>query len=106
MAPPTTAISIPNTEPLQDDYDKRGDVGRRSRSPADRGTRVYAHSLVMHYYVLTLPYSRDDGNTNPGNNLHVSGLSRTVEARDLEDAFAKVGRVSAQYQSLRFVNHL
>ncbi|KIY62377.1 RNA-binding domain-containing protein [Cylindrobasidium torrendii FP15055 ss-10] len=36
---------------------------------------------------------RDDGETNPGNNLHVSGLSRTVETRELEAEFAKVGRV-------------
>ncbi|KAJ3721199.1 hypothetical protein C8R42DRAFT_696652 [Lentinula raphanica] len=31
---------------------------------------------------------------NPGNNLHVSGLSHKVDSRDLESAFAKVGRVS------------
>lgn len=31
--------------------------------------------------------------TNPGNNLHVSGLSHKVDTRDLEAAFAKVGRV-------------
>ena len=31
---------------------------------------------------------------NPGNNLHVSGLSNRVDTRDLEAAFAKVGRVS------------
>ncbi|KAI0652584.1 hypothetical protein C8Q79DRAFT_898325, partial [Trametes meyenii] len=30
---------------------------------------------------------------NPGNNLHVSGLSHKVDTRDLEAAFAKVGRV-------------
>ena len=32
--------------------------------------------------------------SNPGNNLHVSGLSSRVDTRDLEAAFAKVGRVS------------
>ncbi|KAF9262615.1 hypothetical protein L218DRAFT_801574, partial [Marasmius fiardii PR-910] len=31
---------------------------------------------------------------NPGNNLHVSGLSSKVDSRDLEQAFAKIGRVS------------
>jgi len=31
--------------------------------------------------------------TNPGNNLHVSGLSHKVDTRDLETAFAKIGRV-------------
>ncbi|KAF5342858.1 hypothetical protein D9757_014329 [Collybiopsis confluens] len=30
---------------------------------------------------------------NPGNNLHVSGLSNKVDTKDLETAFAKVGRV-------------
>jgi len=30
---------------------------------------------------------------NPGNNLHVSSLSHKVDTRDLEAAFAKVGRV-------------
>ncbi|EIW87357.1 RNA-binding domain-containing protein [Coniophora puteana RWD-64-598 SS2] len=43
------------------------------------------------------PSDRDrrngDGGTNPGNNLHVSGLSNRVDTRDLEAAFAKIGRV-------------
>jgi len=30
---------------------------------------------------------------NPGNNLHVSGLSHKVDSRDLEAAFIKIGRV-------------
>ncbi|KAG6813702.1 hypothetical protein H0H92_008109 [Tricholoma furcatifolium] len=30
---------------------------------------------------------------NPGNNLHVSGLSNKVDTRSLESAFAKIGRV-------------
>jgi hypothetical protein len=33
------------------------------------------------------------GRDNPGNNLHVSGLTHKVDNRDLETAFAKVGRV-------------
>lgn len=33
------------------------------------------------------------GGQNPGNNLHVSGLSSRVDTRDLEAAFAKIGRV-------------
>jgi len=36
---------------------------------------------------------RDVGGQNPGNNLHVSGLSHKVDTRDLEAAFTKVGRV-------------
>ncbi|KAI6031032.1 hypothetical protein EDC04DRAFT_3115331 [Pisolithus marmoratus] len=34
-----------------------------------------------------------DGGLNPGNNLHISGLSHRVDTRDLEQAFAKIGRV-------------
>lgn len=37
--------------------------------------------------------NRDGGGQNPGNNLHVSGLSSRVDTRDLEAAFAKIGRV-------------
>lgn len=39
--------------------------------------------------------NRDGGimSTNPGNNLHVAGLSHRVDTRDLEAAFAKIGRV-------------
>lgn len=33
-------------------------------------------------------------NLNPGNNLHVSGLSHRVDSRDLETHFAVIGRVS------------
>ncbi|KAG8969767.1 hypothetical protein FRC03_001112 [Tulasnella sp. 419] len=35
-----------------------------------------------------------DGSTNPGNNLHVSGLSSRVDNRDLEALFAKHGKVA------------
>ncbi|KAJ7820548.1 hypothetical protein B0H13DRAFT_2291975 [Mycena leptocephala] len=34
-----------------------------------------------------------DKGHNPGNNLHVSGLSHKIETRDLEAAFAKIGRM-------------
>ncbi|TFK70063.1 RNA-binding domain-containing protein [Pluteus cervinus] len=57
--------------------DRNGDAPRRSsrsRSPGGRGRQP-------------------DGSTNPGNNLYVSGLSHKVDTRDLEAAFAKVGRV-------------
>ncbi|KAE9401204.1 RNA-binding domain-containing protein [Gymnopus androsaceus JB14] len=47
----------------------------RSRSPGDRGRRGTEEA------------------ENPGNNLHVSGLSHKVDTRELEATFAKVGRV-------------
>ncbi|KAJ6527753.1 hypothetical protein B0H19DRAFT_1385375 [Mycena capillaripes] len=33
------------------------------------------------------------GENNPGNNLHVSGLSHKIDTRELEEAFGKMGRV-------------
>ncbi|KAF7791076.1 hypothetical protein EIP86_002037 [Pleurotus ostreatoroseus] len=50
----------------------------RSRSPGARETESRG---------------REEAGNNPGNNLHVSGLSHRVDTRDLEQAFAKVGRV-------------
>ncbi|SCV72981.1 BQ2448_6906 [Microbotryum intermedium] len=40
------------------------------------------------------PSNNGGGDTNPGNNLHVSGLSSRVEDRDLEEVFAKFGRIA------------
>ncbi|KAJ3986825.1 hypothetical protein F5890DRAFT_1406453 [Lentinula detonsa] len=38
---------------------------------------------------------RDGGqDNNPGNNLHISGLSTEVDDRELEATFAKVGRIT------------
>ncbi|KAI4517927.1 RNA-binding domain-containing protein [Schizophyllum commune Loenen D] len=91
-------ISIPANEsngaPMTgvDDYGRRS-PGRdngprrssRSRSPGargddrDRGDRDQG--------------GRGDGRTNPGNNLHVSGLSHKIDTRDLEAAFKEFGRV-------------
>ncbi|KAI0962680.1 hypothetical protein AcV7_001472 [Taiwanofungus camphoratus] len=51
----------------------------RSRSPGARGDDRGGRN--------------GDGSQNPGNNLHVSGLSHKVDTRDLEQAFTKVGRV-------------
>jgi hypothetical protein len=42
---------------------------------------------------LMLLFSGRNESNNPGNNLHVSGLTHKVDSRDLETAFAKVGRV-------------
>lgn len=39
------------------------------------------------------PGANKEDTANQGNNLHVSGLSRKVEAHDLESHFAKCGRV-------------
>jgi transformer-2 protein len=35
----------------------------------------------------------EGGGTNPGNNLHVSGLSSTIDSRELESIFSKIGKV-------------
>lgn len=39
---------------------------------------------------------QDNGSVNPGNNLHVSGVSKQAKESDIEEAFAKFGRVSVQ----------
>ncbi|KAF8640610.1 hypothetical protein AX17_000271 [Amanita inopinata Kibby_2008] len=59
------------------------------RSPGrDRGERPQRSSRSRS------PAPRDgERGQNPGNNLHVSSLSHKVDTRDLESAFAKVGRV-------------
>jgi hypothetical protein len=54
---------------------------------------AYPHYLFTSL-VFNEPCSRDGGGQNPGNNLHVSGLSSRVDTRDLEAAFTKIGRVS------------
>ena len=77
-----------------------GDLPRRSsrsRSPGrGNGDDRKCVSTLYQFTSLTFngPSSRDGGGQNPGNNLHVSGLSSRVDTRDLEAAFAKIGRVS------------
>lgn len=77
-----------------------GDLPRRSsrsRSPG-RGNGDDRKCVSTLYPFTSLTFndssSRDGGGQNPGNNLHVSGLSSRVDTRDLEAAFAKIGRVS------------
>ncbi|KAE9408911.1 RNA-binding domain-containing protein [Gymnopus androsaceus JB14] len=60
-------------------YNNNGPPRRssRSRSPGDRGRG-----------------GSSQADNNPGNNLHVSGLSPKVDDRELEALFVKVGRVT------------
>lgn len=48
----------------------------------------------------------DDGEQNPGNNLHVSGVSLRVTERDLDEAFGKFGKVSHSSIYLESTFHL
>ena len=41
--------------------------------------------------------SKDDA-TNPGNNLYVTGLSTRVSEKDLEEHFAREGKVGTESQ--------
>ncbi|KAH9932113.1 RNA-binding domain-containing protein [Epithele typhae] len=91
MAPPSNGgISIPtNDAPMSnagpaDDQNWNGN----SRSPQRDGPRRSSRSRSP-----GRPAEREPQHQNPGNNLHVSGLSHKVDTRDLEQAFAKVGRV-------------
>ena len=72
---------------------RRSSRSRSPGAPRDGG-------LVAIYTATLFPFAhfcsrRGDVAGNPGNNLHVSGLSHKVDTRELEQAFAKVGRVSA-----------
>jgi len=42
----------------------------------------------------------DNGAVNPGNNLHVSGLARSITKDDLDRMFGKTGKVCSRYTSL------
>ncbi|KAH6911074.1 hypothetical protein BKA70DRAFT_1269387 [Coprinopsis sp. MPI-PUGE-AT-0042] len=61
----------------------------RSRSPGRGGEERREKCLNPLLVVLM-------GGNNPGNNLHVSGLSHKVDSRDLETLFAKSGRVCSK----------
>jgi hypothetical protein len=49
--------------------------------------------IFLYLYPFTDCYGHSISSTNPGNNLHVSSLSHRVDTRELEAAFAKIGRV-------------
>ncbi|KAI8990500.1 hypothetical protein BD414DRAFT_521716 [Trametes punicea] len=93
MAPPTNGggISIPtndstisNGAPQDEQSWNNGARSPRGPEPPRRSSRSRSPGRNA---------DNDDGGNNPGNNLHVSGLSHKVDTRDLEQAFAKVGRV-------------
>lgn len=48
---------------------------------------------LLFYKLLSLCCRAEGGGTNPGNNLHVSGLSSKIDSRELESIFAKIGKV-------------
>ncbi|CDO73389.1 hypothetical protein BN946_scf185013.g23 [Trametes cinnabarina] len=94
MAPPANGagISIPTNDnaissgPAQDEQSwNNGARSPRGAEPPRRSSRSRSPARNAD--------GRDEGGNNPGNNLHVSGLSHKVDTRDLEAAFAKVGRV-------------
>ncbi|KAG6380619.1 hypothetical protein JVT61DRAFT_4985 [Boletus reticuloceps] len=62
--------------------DRGGELPRRSSRSRSPGRDDRGHSG-----------RNEGGGLNPGNNLHVSGLSHKVDTRDLEHTFAKIGRV-------------
>ncbi|GJN93948.1 hypothetical protein Rhopal_007007-T1 [Rhodotorula paludigena] len=80
------------------EYNNNG-AGESNRSPSPRRDRDRSRSPMR----VDERDRRDGGDRgrsdnrhdggNPGNNLHVSGLSLRVEERDLEDLFGKHGRI-------------
>ncbi|KAF7436012.1 hypothetical protein PC9H_002838 [Pleurotus ostreatus] len=105
MAPSNTGISIPNDAGLvgggsamaTDDPSWAGNGsangGARSPPPRDPPRRSSRSRSPGAHREKNDRGGRGDGQHNPGNNLHVSGLSHRVDTRDLEAAFAKIGRV-------------
>lgn len=86
--------------PSPTDWQAPAGNGNNDRSPSPRGARARSRSRSP---VRADPDRREGGDrgrgeargadNNPGNNIHVSGLSSRVEERDLEEVFGKFGRI-------------
>lgn len=63
-----------------------------------RGMEIRNMMGISTFIFLFIPsltvFDSPDGGTNPGNNLHVSGLSSRIDSRELEAIFSKIGKVS------------
>lgn len=95
---PSNGISIPNDGVLTSGSamvtdDPAWNENSESRSPGrDRGTEPPRRSSRSRSPGPPRQ-ERGERGVNPGNNLHVSGLTHRVDNRDLEAAFSKTGRV-------------
>jgi len=98
IAPTNSGISIPTHEVALnggnngDEPSWNGNAGGGGRSPRERGGDPPRRSSRSRSPGRSGGRDGEAGH-NPGNNLHVSGLSHKVDTRDLEAAFAKIGRV-------------
>ena len=78
----------------------------RSRSPKrngggdDKPNGCASFTFSNDLLILT-QCSSVDGGSNPGNNLHISGLSSRVDSRELEAIFSKVGKVRPLHDSTK-----
>jgi transformer-2 protein len=54
----------------------------------------WSTDVLIHDPPTFRPAANAEGEQNPGNNLHVSGVSLKVTERDLDEAFSKYGKVS------------
>ncbi|KXN84967.1 hypothetical protein AN958_11812, partial [Leucoagaricus sp. SymC.cos] len=96
---PSSGISIPTADVTMANGTSDGNVaaagsthdGRRG-SPPTRNARRSSRSRSPGR-IGDDRGRASDGNSNPGNNLHVSGLAHRVDGNELESIFAKVGRV-------------
>ncbi|KAJ7352046.1 hypothetical protein DFH08DRAFT_693286 [Mycena albidolilacea] len=70
-----------------------GDGAGAGAPAGTAGTESGGTSLFFRLVFRLEHEANDGGSVNPGNNLHVSGLSHKIDTRDLEAAFAKIGRV-------------
>lgn len=99
IAPTSSGISIPthdaglNGGNNGDEQSWNGNVGGPGRSPGREREREPPRRSSRSRSPGRGGGRDGEAGHNPGNNLHVSGLSHKVDTRDLEAAFAKIGRV-------------
>ncbi|GAA5930954.1 RNA recognition motif domain-containing protein [Sporobolomyces koalae] len=102
---PTCSSSFPPfCDPPPTDWQAPAGNGTNDRSPSPRGARARSRSRSPVRADPERSERREGGDRgrgearggaegNPGNNIHVSGLSSRVEERDLDEVFAKFGRI-------------
>src|SRR5258706_6123519 len=73
---------------------------KRNRGSDDKPNGCASFSFSNDPLILT-QCSSVDGGSNPGNNLHISGLSSRVDSRELEAIFNKVGKVRLLHDSTK-----
>ncbi|EGG11787.1 Hypothetical protein MELLADRAFT_59442 [Melampsora larici-populina 98AG31] len=93
------AVDQPNG---QEDSNWNRSEERRERTPSPRHTnhRERSRSPIRGSAVTSDDCGRSSDVVNPGDNLHVSGISLHVEDRDLEELFSRFGKDACSHPEL------